>query len=250
MATTALLKHGPAGVTESPESLMEKKETVIGSLSNMEIAALANVDADTKAIDSEAIQPLPPYPANLAGSSSASGKNFNVTVSNKAGYLCHVYIDGNWPVAPEVAFAIFTHPDNSALFRDIKRVGARHVLRTEPQYKEVQVEQLGDMKVLWIHRTYSTWLHVTEDARDPEHLRITFDLNKSDVLSKFNGRWDLRPIRDPATGQVVGCRGELNQDVLPKGIPSFMYRLPLLGAALRGISVRSVTRIMEDFNVA
>ncbi|GLI69833.1 hypothetical protein VaNZ11_014513, partial [Volvox africanus] len=106
--------------------------------------------------------------------------------------------------------------DNSALFRDIKRVGARHVLRTEPQYKEVQVEQLGDMKVLWIHRTYSTWLHVTEDARDPEHLRITFDLNKSDVLSKFNGRWDLRPIRDPATGQVVGCRGELNQDVLPK----------------------------------
>ncbi|GIL58587.1 hypothetical protein Vafri_13524 [Volvox africanus] len=249
MAALALLTHGPADVANSAESLMEKKGIDIGSLVVMETAS-AKVDANTKALGPETIQPLPLPPANLAGSSSASGRDFNVTVSNKAGYLCHVYVDASWPVAPEVAFAIFTHPDNSALFRDVKRVGARHVLKTEPRYKEVQVEQLGDIRILWMYRTYSTWLQVVEDARDPEHLRITFELDKSDVLGKFSGRWDLRPIRDSVTGQVVGCRGEFNQDVLPKGMPSFMCRLPLLGGALRGISMRAMTRLMEDFNVA
>ncbi|GIL81725.1 hypothetical protein Vretimale_1315 [Volvox reticuliferus] len=250
MATLALLTDRSAGVGNGPEALMEKKEVGVGSLEIMEPAASAKVEANTKASEAETIQPLPLPPANLAGSSSVSGRNFHLTVSNKAGYLCHVHVDGNWPVAPEVPFAIFTHPDNSALFRDVKRVGARHVLKTEPRYKEVQVEQLGDVRILWIHRTYSTWLHVIEDARDPENLRITFDLVKSDVLGKFSGRWDLRPIRDPATGQVVGCHGELNQDVLPKGMPSFMSRMPLLGGALRGISVRAVTRVMDDFNMA
>ncbi|GFR49873.1 hypothetical protein Agub_g11975 [Astrephomene gubernaculifera] len=198
----------------------------------------------------EAIHALPPPPPGLAGSSSASGKNFDVTVSNKAGYLCHVHVTGNWPVPPEVPFAIFTHPDNSAIFRDIQRVGSRKVIKTEPGYKEVQVEQLQDFQVLWLRRTYSTWLRVVEDTRDPDCLHITFELLRSDVLAKFGGSWRLEAVRDPASGRVVGCRGELVQDVLPKGMPSFMSRLPLLGGALRAISVRAVTRVMEDFNTA
>ncbi|GLC41311.1 hypothetical protein PLESTB_001076700 [Pleodorina starrii] len=234
----------PDGVAHDMASKL--KEEVAG-LTVEDAAAVGLTSTETA---TETIQALPPPPANLAGSSSASGKNYQVTVCNKAGYLCHVHVEASWPVPPEVPFAIFTHPDNSALFRDVKRVGARKVLKTEPGYKEVQVEQLGDVQVLWIHRTYSTWLHVVEDSRDPECLRITFDLVKSDVLGKFSGRWELRPVRDPATGRVVGCRGELNQDVLPKGMPTFMARLPVLGGALRGISVRAVTRVLEDFDVA
>lgn len=38
-----------------------------------------------------------------------------------------------------------------------------------------------------------------------------------DVLGRFSGQWELRPVVDPSSGLVVGCRGELNQDVLPKG---------------------------------
>ncbi len=49
--------------------------------------------------------------------------------------------------------------------------------------RAAQVEQLGEIQVLWIHRTYSTWLHVVEDARDPECLRIKFELLRSVSLA-------------------------------------------------------------------
>lgn len=42
-----------------------------------------------------------------------------------------------------------------------------------------QVEQLGELRVLWVRRTYTTWLTVTEDSRDPAHLITTFELLKS-----------------------------------------------------------------------
>ncbi len=37
-----------------------------------------------------------------------------------------------------------------------------------------------------------------------------------DVLARFNGHWTLRPIKDK-DGAVTGCRGVLEQDVLPVG---------------------------------
>lgn len=61
-------------------------------------------------LETEFIQPLPPPAANLAGSSSVSGRDYRVTVSNKAGYLCHVQVETRWPVPPEVPFGIFTYP--------------------------------------------------------------------------------------------------------------------------------------------
>jgi hypothetical protein len=38
-------------------------------------------------------------------------------------------------------------PDNSSLFRDIKKVGQRKVITSEPHYKVVEVEQVGEVKV-------------------------------------------------------------------------------------------------------
>lgn len=40
---------------------------------------------------------------------------------------------------PECIYAIFTHPDNSCLFRDVKCVGTRNVLKAEPDYKLVSL---------------------------------------------------------------------------------------------------------------
>ena len=37
-----------------------------------------------------------------------------------------------------------------------------------------------------------------------------------DVLGRFHGRWELHPVKD-ADGRVVGTRGVLEQDILPKG---------------------------------
>lgn len=146
-------------------------------------------------------------------------------------------------------FAIYTYPDNSALFRDVKRVGDRKVLSSHPGLKVVDVQQVGELRVLWIHRTYQTWLHVTEDSRDQSCLKIRFELMKSDVLAKFSGQWELYPIKDEA-GVTVGCRGVFEQDVLPAGMPPFMQRIPVLGGLLRGISAKAITRLMEDSNVA
>lgn len=46
-----------------------------------------------------------------------------------------------------------------------------------------------------------------------------------DVLGRFTGNWQLKPIRDPQTGQIVGTDSELNQDITPKGgctLPHFI----------------------------
>jgi hypothetical protein len=37
-----------------------------------------------------------------------------------------------------------------------------------------------------------------------------------DILSRFHGAWELKPVRS-AAGKVVGCDAELTQDVLPHG---------------------------------
>mmetsp|Transcript_36015 Transcript_36015/g.80163 ORF Transcript_36015/g.80163 Transcript_36015/m.80163 type:complete len:299 (+) Transcript_36015:3-899(+) len=199
----------------------------------------------------EEVLELPPPPPGLAGSSTAGGKNFHADVSNANGYLCHVNVECTWHgVGPEAVFNIFTFPNNAPLFRDIKCVGGRKVKSSAPGSKHIEVEQVGELKILWFTRRYSTWLDVHEDSRDPENLIITFDLIRSDVLGRFSGRWDLTPIRDPGTGEVRGCKGVLQQDVLPKGMPTFLKHVPLLGGALRGVSLRAIQRVIEDCNAA
>lgn len=49
----------------------------------------------------------------------------------------------------------------------------------EPGYKVIEVEQCGELRVLWISRIFRTYLDVTEDARDPECLKTDFKLLRS-----------------------------------------------------------------------
>lgn len=67
-------------------------------------------------------------------------------------------LQATWDVPPEVIFAIFTYPDNTAIFRDIQRVGGRKVIKAEPGFKVVEIEQLGELKVRVMHDCmHSTW---------------------------------------------------------------------------------------------
>jgi hypothetical protein len=43
----------------------------------------------------------------------------------------------------------------------------------------LQVEQLGEAKILWLTQRFRTLLKVTEDARDPKKLVTTFALIRS-----------------------------------------------------------------------
>ena len=66
-------------------------------------------------------------------------------------------------------------------------------------------------------KTFQMKLRVTEDERDAAGmLAIQFELLESDLLSHFSGTWELIPRRDPS-GDVVGCEGQLRQDILPEG---------------------------------
>eukprot|EP00878_Enallax_costatus_P011152 GHUV01011646.1.p1 GENE.GHUV01011646.1~~GHUV01011646.1.p1 ORF type:complete len:161 (+),score=13.84 GHUV01011646.1:226-708(+) len=129
--------------------------------------------------DSVSVLPLPELPASQQGTSSISKGNYKASVSNAAGYLCHIELECDFDVTPQVVFDIFCHPDNAGAFRDIKMVGYRKVKSQEPGYKVVEVEQCGELRVLWISRIFRTYLDVTEDSRDPECLKTDFKLLRS-----------------------------------------------------------------------
>lgn len=199
-----------------------------------------------KNVEAVELQPLPPSPARLAGETVVDKETYHIRVSTKAGYLCQVYMRTRFKVPPDVIFALFTHPDNSGAFRDIKAVPYRKVVEQAPGWKVVEVQQVGELRILWMRPLFSTHMLVEEDARNPAVLITKFSLLKSDVLSKYNGRWELRPVFDN-TGKAIGTDAELHQNVMPKGVPSFMAHLPILGGILRKISVTAVERILQDF---
>lgn len=192
------------------------------------------------------VLPLQEMPESQRGTSIARGKQYQATVSNAAGYLCNIRVDCEFDVPPKFVFDVFCHPDNAGAFRDIKRVGYRKVVEASPGFKRVEVEQCGELRVLWICRVFRTYLDVTEDAREPECLRTEFSLLRSDILSRFHGSWELRPVRDAASGAVTGCRAALTQDILPKGVPTFFAHLPVLGGLLRRVSLNTISRLMDD----
>ena len=43
----------------------------------------------------------------------------------------------------------------------------------------VEVEQVGESKVLWVHNTFTTEVRVVEDDSDPQRLRTQFELIRS-----------------------------------------------------------------------
>lgn len=109
----------------------------------------------------------------------------------------------------------------------------------------VEVEQVGESKVLMFHTTFSTEVRVVEDDSDPDRLKTDFELIRSvstlhqlqsktlvtaltsghaecvtsvtqDILNRFHGSWLVTPETN-ASGQVVGCTAVLEQEVLPRG---------------------------------
>lgn len=166
-----------------------------------------------------------------------------IQVSNAKGYLCHIFCETVFPCPPPVIFAILTNPDNAAVFRDLKATGYRKVLQHQEGYREVEVEQKGEIKMMWKLHQFSTFLTVTEDGRDPAALITTFSLIKSDILTKFQGSWKLMPV---PSSDGIKTKAILEQDVLPAGVPEFIKRMPVISKILKGICERAVTRLLED----
>ena len=69
--------------------------------------------------------------------------------------------------------------DNTGVFRDVKEVLSRTVLTEQDGYKVVEIEQLGEVRIMWHQVQFKTKLTVTEDGRDPDNLTTIFELISS-----------------------------------------------------------------------
>ena len=69
--------------------------------------------------------------------------------------------------------------DNSGVFSHLKEIGYRKVLHEEPGWKRVEVQQVTEVRVLWMKRCTTHTLVVEEDESDPEFLNTKFELKDS-----------------------------------------------------------------------
>ena len=53
---------------------------------------------------------LPPVPAGLAGTSAAQKDHYTLSVSNAAGYLCHIHLEAHYDCSPETLFGVLSNP--------------------------------------------------------------------------------------------------------------------------------------------
>jgi len=140
-------------------------------------------------------------------------------------------------------------------------------------YRKVEVEQVGVLKILMARREFGTRLIVEEDARHAAdegggggYYQTRFTLVSSDALAKFQGSWTITPLDDEegeeeeegqqergaaaattnGSNNDKGCLCRLEQQVLPRGVPVYLQRVPVLGGLLRRVSLLAVERLLRD----
>ncbi|GMH43228.1 hypothetical protein BSKO_11150 [Bryopsis sp. KO-2023] len=167
-----------------------------------------------------------------------SNQRHSVEATAKEGYMCHITMNAQLDLTPEQMFAIFTHPDNSHIFRDLGRTVKYKVLEDTDDgvRQKLEIEQQAVFKFLAIPIKFSTKLLVDVDF---ENLKMSFKLAKWGTMRKFEGHWDMEPLLGE-DGEVVGTKAMLTQDVLPLIVP------PLLKGFLSGVSANVVRRLLED----
>ncbi|KAG2497030.1 hypothetical protein HYH03_005033 [Edaphochlamys debaryana] len=142
------------------------------------------------------------------------------------------------------------HPGLSALLGSSDEHKDARVLVAEPRYKEVTVLHTTDGDGVLRNKHHESLLHLTEDRRNPDALAVTFKALQSTCFKKYTGTTVYRPVTDPATGRVVGSRAESTQDILPKGTPQWLSRMPLVGRILREACLKHVRGLVLELDAA
>eukprot|EP01023_Acetabularia_acetabulum_P011794 TRINITY_DN15494_c0_g3_i1.p1 TRINITY_DN15494_c0_g3~~TRINITY_DN15494_c0_g3_i1.p1 ORF type:complete len:287 (+),score=43.13 TRINITY_DN15494_c0_g3_i1:103-963(+) len=196
----------------------------------------------------QVLEELPEVGEGFAGETTQKGEYYSLKVSNAAGYLCHISLDALLPCDPQLVYDVFRNPDNSKIFRDIKEQQGRKVLFEDPEgLRIVEVKQLAELKILkFLNFTFTTLLRVTEDERDADEIKLSFEMVSSDIMSRFCGGWSLKKEYPAKDNSKVWARCKLQQDVSPKGVPPWLKHVPVLGGLLRGTSAGAIRRVMQD----
>lgn len=164
------------------------------------------------------------------------GSNYILEVSSSQ-HAVEIDLQAYFAVAPEVIFSVLTNPDNTGVFRDIQKLGARIVLKDEPGEKVVEVEQLSEIGFAWFKRVFKTTLKVEENCQNPDYMFTKSTLVRADLLQEFDGSWEIMPC--DFNGET-GCIARLQQYVVPKGA------LQMLEKSLKGAMGNAAKRMVED----
>ncbi|KAG2497026.1 hypothetical protein HYH03_005029 [Edaphochlamys debaryana] len=178
------------------------------------------------------------------------GDGWAVRVCNRKGHLLSVEATVQCDLDAASFFALGMHPGLRTLMRSREVHKDCVVLIAQPLYKEVTVTQTTDGDGVLRKKHDESLLHITEDRRNPAALTVTFKALKSTCFKKYTGTTAFRPVTDPATGRVVGSRAESTQDILPKGTPTWLTRMPLLGHILREACLKHVRALLLELKAA
>jgi len=186
----------------------------------------------------------------------------------KDGFFCSVKVLGKIPLPPKEVFDILTNPDNKRVFRSIKRVNYRKVLKDNGHGKKtIEVEHVGRWRFGPIRSEFVVRMNVFQDRNRG---KIKFKLLKSSLMKDFSGEWTIEPYDKDSLDELVKYPGkkwgpmhqfskavhrfeeslwhtrtdslvQLRQSVQPRLLPP-----PPLDRVLKQITLAQVRTIMQD----
>lgn len=243
-----------------------KKEANVGQISDIEphgtLPALNSIpyDEGTKEV--------------VLNSGKSSGLHFSddslsVEIEQpKDGFFCSVKVLGKIPMPPKEVFDVLTNPDNKNVFRSIKRVNYRKVLKDNGHGKKtIEVEHVGRWRFGPIRSEFVVRMNVFQDRNRG---KIKFKLLKSSLMKDFSGEWTIEPYDQDSLDELVKYPGkkwgplhyvskavhrfedsllhtrtdslvQLRQSVQPRLLPP-----PPLDRVLKQITLAQVRTIMQD----
>ncbi|KAK9834910.1 hypothetical protein WJX81_007994 [Elliptochloris bilobata] len=199
---------------------------------------------------------------------SWNDKDTKVLVTQPKGFMCHVSLRGKVDLPPDKVFDILVDGDNHKVFKAIKAVAFRKVLRDDGAGRlEAEVEQVGQWKFMLFSGSFSTRLYVSQDKRRGT---IDFKLARPGLMKNFEGKWRVQPFTQATPNEVSGRQPAparpswlpaafdnlhlpgkresasaslvtLEQSILPGFIPP-----KPLDRLIKGIAAKQIRRIMED----
>ncbi|KAG2497032.1 hypothetical protein HYH03_005035 [Edaphochlamys debaryana] len=179
-----------------------------------------------------------------------SGDGWTVRVSNRKGHLLRIEATFQCDLDAMSLLTLSMHPGVRTVVKSREVHKGCVVLVAEPLYKEVMLTQHTESDGVLRKKHEQALLHMTEDRRNPNAMTVTFKALESTSFKKYTGTTVYHPVTDPATGCVVGSRVESTQDVLPKGLPQWLTRMPLLGNMLREAGLKHVRTLLLELKAA
>ncbi|XP_024519125.1 uncharacterized protein LOC112342091 [Selaginella moellendorffii] len=157
------------------------------------------------------------------------------------GTLCHLKSTFKVGLPPEAVFGIITDPGNKRVFKNIKEVKYRKVIKAENNRQLVEVEQAAIWKFLWFSGTIDVRVLVDEDQSSHT---VSYKLAKEGFMKRFEGTWEIKPFYvdgEPGEAGRVASLVNLHQEVQPVLIPP-----PPVSWYVRGITTKTTEMMIGD----